>query len=165
MNETVRAEIEGLRKLKVKALQARYLEVFGEESRSSNQAHLYRRVAWRLQALAEGDLSERARERAAQLVLDANLRLRAPDSFWEEINTEKPDPTNAGRERDPRLPPAGTELTRNYKGQRLRVQVLEHGFEFNHREYRSLSAIAYQATGTRWNGFLFFGLKRQAAHG
>ena len=55
MNEAVRAEIEGLRKLKVKALQARYLEVFGEESRSFNQAHLYRRVAWRLQALAKHD--------------------------------------------------------------------------------------------------------------
>src|SRR3954447_16161945 len=76
MKDTVRAEIEALRKLKASALRVRYRELFGEESQSSNQAYLFRRVAWRLQALSEGDLSVRARERAAQLAVDADLRLR-----------------------------------------------------------------------------------------
>src|SRR4051812_16002529 len=67
MDEALAMEIESLRKLKTKALQARYRELFGEESRSSNRAHLFRRIAWRLQARAEGDLSERARQRAAEL--------------------------------------------------------------------------------------------------
>src|SRR5688572_4850660 len=163
MNERLRAEIEGLRKLTVKSLKTKYLEAFGEESPSSNHTHLYRRVAWRLQALAEGDLSQRARERAAELALDANLRLRAPNSFWKEIETGKQE--SANRERDPRLPPAGTELTRSYNGRLLRVRVLEQGFEFNNKHYETLSAIAYQTTGTRWNGFLFFGLNKQVHHG
>src|SRR4051812_26001811 len=64
MTEVLAMEIESLRKLKTKALRARFEELFGEESRSSNHAHLFRRIAWRLQANAEGDLSERARKRA-----------------------------------------------------------------------------------------------------
>jgi Protein of unknown function (DUF2924) len=61
MNQSLEAQIEELRKLPAFALQAKYLELFGEESRSGNRQFLFRRVAWRLQALAEGDLSERAR--------------------------------------------------------------------------------------------------------
>ena len=58
MDETLASEIEGLRKLRTKAFRARFEELFGEESRSSNHAHLFRRIAWRLQPNAEGDLSE-----------------------------------------------------------------------------------------------------------
>ncbi len=57
MEEALAIEIESLRKLKTKALQARYQELFGEATRSSNRAHLFRRIAWRLQAKAHGDLS------------------------------------------------------------------------------------------------------------
>ena len=78
MEKALAIEIEGLRKLKTRALQARYYEVFGEETRSSNQAHLLRRLAWRLQAEAEGGLSARAQKRAAELAEEAALRLRAP---------------------------------------------------------------------------------------
>src|SRR4051794_19223893 len=67
MREALGMEIESLRKLKTKALKTRYRELFGEESRSSNRAHLFRRIAWRLQARAEGDLSERARKRAVEV--------------------------------------------------------------------------------------------------
>jgi hypothetical protein len=78
VDEAVAMEIECLRERTAKHLQARYRELFGEETRSSNQAHLFRRIAWRLQANAEGGLSERARERARQLADEAALRLRAP---------------------------------------------------------------------------------------
>src|SRR4051812_12640585 len=78
MTEALAMPIEGLRKLKTKALKVRYRELFGEESRSSNHGHLFRRIAWRLQANAEVGLSERARRRAAELANDADLRLRAP---------------------------------------------------------------------------------------
>ena len=74
MEKALAIEIEGLRKLKTRALQARYYEVFGEETRSSNQAHLFRRLAWRLQAEAEGGLSARAQKRAAELAEEAALR-------------------------------------------------------------------------------------------
>src|SRR4051812_45420932 len=81
LDETLAREIEGLRQLKTKALRARYQELFGEETGSWNQAHLYRRMAWRLQAQALGGLSERAQRRAGELAEEASLRLRAPRPF------------------------------------------------------------------------------------
>ena len=59
----------------------------------------------------------------------------------------------------------GTVLTRDFKGRLLRVTVLDAGFEFEGRVHRSLSAIAELVTGTRWNGFLFFGLTKSQATG
>jgi hypothetical protein len=161
MKDTVRAEIEALRKLKASALRVKYRELFGEESQASNQAYLFRRLAWRLQALSEGDLSARARERAAQLAVDADLRLRPPRSFSTEIAAGNLDPSKPCR--DPRIPAAGVELTRKHNGHVIRVKVLEHGFECNGKRYESLSAIAYRLTGTRWNGFAFFGLNKQVS--
>src|SRR6266487_2893085 len=125
-------KIESLRKLKAGELRTRYHDLFGEASRSFNRAHLFRRIAWRLQAKAEGDLSERARQRASELAKDSDLGLRAPRSFWREIerNGEAPN-------RDPRLPPTGTALERVYQGQILRVTVLANSFEYRGKNYAS----------------------------
>ena len=62
-------------------------------------------------------------------------------------------------ERDPRLPQSGIVLSRTYKGRQILMTVLDSGFAFEGREYKSLSAIAGEVTGTRWNGFQFFGLQ------
>jgi hypothetical protein len=159
VDDAVRVEIESLRKLKTGELRTRYRDVFGEASPSFNRAHLFRRIAWRLQAKAEGDLSERARLRASQLANDSDLRLGAPRSFWREIERNGESPN-----RDPRLPPTGTALERAYQGQILRVTVLANGFEYRGKNYASLSAIAHRVTGTRWNGFHFFGLKQEWKH-
>ena len=67
MEATVLKQIEQLRSLTVNGLRARYREIFGEDSRSGNKDYLYRRIAWRLQANAEGNLSERARRRALEI--------------------------------------------------------------------------------------------------
>jgi hypothetical protein len=64
--------------LSVAQLQSRYAEVFGEPTNAGHKGWLVKRIAWRLQANAEGDLSERARQRAAQLANDADLRLSPP---------------------------------------------------------------------------------------
>ena len=145
-------DIDGLRGQTVAQLKAKYREVFGQESRSNHKQFLVRRVAWRLQAIAEGDLSERARQRAFTLAQDADLRLTAPRS-------QPSTPTGPPRRyRDPRLPSPGTVLTRNFQGKTVTVQVLEEGFRYQDCVYRSLSAIARQISGTQWNGFLFFGL-------
>ena len=160
MDANLRHEIENLRKLKMKDLKLRYRELFGEESPSWNHQHLFRRIAWRLQARAEGDLSERARERAAQLAEDVDLRLRAPRRFWKELSAATDAGSAAKARRDPRLPAPGTTLERSYQGQTITVAVLEDGFEYNDKNYASLSAIAHEVTGTRWNGYLFFGLMR-----
>jgi Protein of unknown function (DUF2924) len=159
VDDALGRQIEALRNLKTSELRTRYGDLFGEASPSFNRAHLFRRIAWRLQAEAEGELSERARRRAADLANDSDVRLRAPHSFWREIEgrTEAPN-------RDPRLPPAGTVLERVYQGQILRVTVLANGFEYHGKCYASLSAIAHRVTGTRWNGFHFFGLKQEWKH-
>ena len=62
--------------------------------------------------------------------------------------------------RDPRIPRPGVVLSRPYHGQEIRVTVLEEGFEWNGRRFRSLSALAREVTGQRWNGLLFFGLTK-----
>ena len=159
MNEAIRLEIEALRNLKTKALKERYRELFGEHSPSFNRGHLFRRVAWRLQANAAGGLSQEAQVRAAELAVDADVRLQAPRRFWREVDGG--DHADANLPRDRRLPPAGTELTRSYQGRLVKVAVLEHGFEYKGERFDSLSSIASRVTGTRWNGFSFFGLKQE----
>src|ERR1700674_232135 len=74
MDAAVYAEIEKLRQMKVGALRAKYRDVCGEEPRSSNKQLLFRRIAWRLQAKVEGDLSERARRRALEIADTAGRR-------------------------------------------------------------------------------------------
>jgi hypothetical protein len=71
-------ELAALERLTVRQLRARYAEVFGEETRSRHKDHLIKRIVWRLQALATGGLSERARARAAELANDADLRMLPP---------------------------------------------------------------------------------------
>ena len=63
--------------------------------------------------------------------------------------------------RDPRVPTAGTVLKRSWGGKEHVVQVLDFGFLYEGRRFKSLSAAARAITGTRWNGFLFFGLKKR----
>ena len=60
--------------------------------------------------------------------------------------------------RDSRLPSPGTLLKRTFNDKEHTVRVLEDGFKYNDKPYRSLSAIAREITGTSWNGFGFFGL-------
>ena len=162
MNQEVHQEIEALRTQKTKALKARYRELFGEESRSSNQAHLFRRIAWRLQAISEGALSQRARDRAAELAVDADLRLRPPRKFWRVLADADTQERSRRSGRDPRLPEPGATLQRQYRGKTVCVRVLKMGFEYDGKQYDSLSSIASSVTGTRWNGFTFFGLNKEA---
>ena len=159
MDAAVIREIEKLRQMKVSALRLKYCEVFREESRSSNRQFVFRRIAWRLQAKLEGDLSERARRRALEIADDADLRIRAPEGFLISSGSRITTPLDRpGSPRDRRLPVPGTLLTRQFENRRIVVKVLEDGFEYQSQRYRSLSAIAREVTGTRWNGLLFFGL-------
>ena len=148
-------EVAALERLSVGQLRQRFAELFGETTHACNRTWLVKRIAWRLQALAEGDLSERARRRAAELARDADLRLNPPPS---KANTIPPPPEDVRIPApvDPRLPPPGTLLTRPYKGQLVQVHVLTEGFAYAGRVYPSLSAVAKAITGSHCNGFLFF---------
>jgi hypothetical protein len=149
LSRSIEQEIAAVRRLKTPALRAKYREVFGEESRSGNRQFLFRRVAWRMQAMVEGDLPERARKRALELADDAELRIQPPVAF---------SGTQLEANRDPRLPAPGTVLSRDFNGRKIEVKVLEDGFEWGGATYRSLSAIASRVAGSRWNGYSFFGL-------
>ena len=142
-------------------LRETYLELFGEETRSFHKDFLRKRIAWRIQARAEGTLSERARRRAEELADDADLRVRTardPVKCGRLPDMERSTVTHLPIVRDPRLPPPGTFLTREFKGRNIVVKVLDSGFEYQGRQYKSLSSIALEITGTKWNGFLFFGI-------
>src|SRR6266851_2789394 len=71
-------EIEQLRRATVGELRTKYLEMFGQPSRSNHKQFLFRRLAWRLQAVAYGELSEQARQRALAVAQDVDLRIKAP---------------------------------------------------------------------------------------
>jgi hypothetical protein len=154
MHTDLAVEIAALPRLRVSELRAKFAVVFGEPTPSHNKVWLVKRLAWRLQALAEGGLSERARHRAAELVQEADLRLSAPPD-----GTAPSDPAAPVRwPADERLPRPGTILTRRYKGRTLTVEVLDHGFGFDGQVYRSLSAVAKAVTGSHCSGHFFFGL-------
>ena len=166
MDRAVLMEVENLRRASVAGLREKYREVFGEETRCRHREHLFRKIAWRLQARAEGDLSERARRRAEEIADDAGLRKVAPAGFFtvggEQLETI-PGERSRGKH-DRRLPIAGTLLTRNWKGRTILVEVLPKGFRYENRTFSSLSAVAVEVTGTRWNGMAFFGLTRPVSH-
>src|SRR3712207_6737612 len=150
MEQTVAA----LGRMTVGQLRQRYLEVFGEPSRSGNRDFLFKRLAWRIQSLAEGTLSERARRRAEELAATSDLRTtlpkppkqQQPEAGAAMVVVAAPKPLTV----HDRLPLAGTLLTRTYRGRRVEAKVLPQGFEYEGRVYRSLSAVAKAVTGSHW---------------
>ncbi len=165
MNAEPNQNIVDLRDLTTAQLQRKYEELFGQASHSNHKNYLFRRVAWRLQALAEGGLSERARQYAHEIATDADLRLCAPKKPIETQPAVRV--ANASRQLDPRVPLPGTQLIKRYKDETVTVTVLEDGYQYGNQVYKSLSAIARQVTGTQWNGFVFFDLcsRREQSRG
>jgi hypothetical protein len=161
MTKDADRDVAAMRQMTVGELRARFVELFGEPPRSRHKEHLVRRIAWGRQARAEGDLSERARRRAAELARDTDLRLGAPRKA--KSKAVAPTPSGLGAP-DKRLPMPGTILVRQYAGQTLQVMVLEQGFEYDGQIYKSLTAVAKRITGKHWNGFHFFGLNRKGAN-
>jgi hypothetical protein len=124
-------------------LKQQWRELFGKEPPAFSRTYLQSRLAYRIQELAYGGLR---RETVARL----------------EAIGEKLDGGNITLRRiraDGRRPIAGTQLLREYGGVGHAVTVLADGFEYEGRPYQSLSAVARAITGTRWNGWTFFGLR------
>ena len=152
-------EVAALQRMTLKELQAKYAEIFSEATRVGNKAWLIKRIAWRLQSLGEGDLSERARSRAAELARDADLRLSPPRM---KVSSASPELIKTvAFEGTRRVPVPGTVITKQYKGRTLAVHVLPDGFEFEGERFKSLSALANQITGSHCNGYHFFGLNQR----
>jgi hypothetical protein len=154
----VKEELAAMEHMTTGELAERYAELFGQQVRTRHRAYLVRKVAWRLQALAEGGLCERARRRAMELANDADVRLMPPrPNSSVSLRLAKPRrETRASN--DQRLPAPGTAIIKRYKGRKIDVLVLANGFEYEGRLYKTLTAVAGAVTGTHCNGFRFFGL-------
>jgi len=154
-------ELGVMERMTVGQLQDRYVEVFGEPVRSRHKQYLIRRIAWRLQANAEGGLSERALRRAEELANDADVRVTPPR--WADAANDaravRSTPVAVAAAKDARLPAVGSQITRAYKGRQIVVTVLADGFEYLGDRYRSLTGIAKAITQSHMNGYRFFGLE------
>ena len=157
----VAVELVALERKTVRELQATYAEVVGEDTSSRHKTWLIKRIAWRMQANAEGDLTERARRRALELANDADLRVSAPRV---PVGSGVGYTATSHFPASDRLPMPGAMLTREYRGRTIKVVVLPKGFEFEGEIYRSLSAVAKVITGAHWNCYQFFGLPTKGSH-
>ena len=166
----VPSQLAALEAMGVPALAQKHRELYGEPTRSRNRAYLKKRLAWRIEANFQGDLSQGAIARIQQLGdqlperwqmrlgQPANEPAAASDAATKldaALSTATTEP------RDPRVPPVGTVVRRVFDGKTHEVTVCVEGFEYAGRKYKTLSAIATQIAGTRWNGYLFFGLKKR----
>ena len=149
-----------MQQMTVSQLQTKFETVFGAAPQSRHREWLIRRIAWRAQANAEGNLSERARRRALELANHADLRVTAPGGMGDYPKSPKRKRRSQGPRHDDRLPGPGAQITRQYKDQMIVVTVLENGFEFRGEVLLTLTAIAKLVTGSHWNGFHFFGLAK-----
>jgi hypothetical protein len=148
MSSTLR-QLAQLETLPAPQLEERWRALFGSDPPAGPRRFLVKRLAYRIQELAHGGLSEAARSRMAEIAQEAG--------FDEEASL--PGRGRRGTSRKRSLPVAGTRLVRVWEGRRYEVTVTAIGFEFEGRPYRSLSAIANAITGGHWNGKVFFGLR------
>jgi len=141
MPDTVLAQLAALKTGPVADLKQKWRDLFDREPPPYNRRFLENRLAYRIQELAYGGLTEETLERLEALA--------------DELDGKTPRRRSALETR----PIAGTRLVREWKGREHCVTVRQKDFEYQGRPYKSLSAIARHITGTRWNGLVFFGLK------
>ena len=154
----IEEQIDELHGLTTTQLVERFAGLHGYETRTRHRTYLIRKIAWRIQANAWGDLSERARKRAAELADDAEVRVMAPktmvrpprDRAATTVTRPAPPPTH----RDPRIPPPGSAIVREYRRRTIRVIVHpgDGGFECDGERFKTLSAVAKHVSGSHING-------------
>lgn len=150
-------EVALMKAMSVGELRRKYCEVFNESTNARNKVWLIKRIAWRMQANVEGDLSERARRRAMEIANDADIRMMPPRvKKTSEVVQEAKTRVAKVDSKPARSLSVGQSLQRVYKGQNIVVVVRENGFEWQGQKYKSLTAVAKAVTGKHWNGFNFF---------
>ncbi|MFA5337360.1 MAG: DUF2924 domain-containing protein [Candidatus Omnitrophota bacterium] len=156
MQENLLTKIMNLKDASLEELKKKYLELF--ESKpvpSNNKTYLWKKIAYKLQEIEYGGLSTEAQGKIQGLIQKydpVNNKAMRP----EDTSQDQPKKTNLRR--DKRLPIPGTVITKEYKGIKLQIKILESGFEYSSKVYKTLTAIAKEVTGAHWNGYLFFNL-------
>jgi Protein of unknown function (DUF2924) len=158
--------LDRLARMRPHELQQLHRKIFGSDLPSRNSEQARRRIAWQVQATREGGLPESARQHALGIAREAGLRIRARTGA-KQRKDDLPHATVTGivSNHDPRLPMPGTVIVKEYRGRTILVHALDEGFEYDGRRFTSLSAIATEITGTKWNGLLFFGLAKARDRG
>jgi hypothetical protein len=157
--------VADLPRLNAAQLQAVHRMLFGATHSITNCQHLRRKIAWHLQAQNEGGLPEVVRRRAIAIAREVPLRVRIADNLSKrqpEIPADLALTSTVLQTRDARLPMPGSLIVKKYKDRTLVVKTLDDGFEYEGRRFSSLSKIATEITGARWNGFAFFGIDKEA---
>jgi hypothetical protein len=147
MITSVLAQLAALKGLPTQDLKHRWRELFDTEPPPYNRRFLESRLAYRIQELSYCGLKPETIERLEALAKDL----------------DGGDPGKRRRRAAQDRPLAGTRLIREWQGVEHCVTVRDEGYEYQGRPYQSLSAVARAITGTRWNGWVFFGLKNQRA--
>lgn len=158
-------ELAALGAMNLAQLRERYQALFGEEARSKNLPFLRKKLAFRLQERTEGGLSPHAQALIGELGPHELPQGTTRKSRRPAAAPPAAAKTQAALPRDPRLPAPGTCLVRTFGGLAHEVEIQVAGFAYRGRSYRSLSAIAKEISGTSWNGFAFFGLKKELIDG
>ena len=146
MTDTVLAQLAALKTTPTPDLKKQWRQLFETEPPPYNRRFLESRLAYRIQELAFGGLKPET--------------IRRLEALGEQL-----DGGNIGvrKTRADERPIAGTRLIREWQGVEHTVTVLKDGYEWQGRPYKSLSAIARAIAGSRWNGWVFFGLKNTKA--
>ena len=160
MNASIPTQITRLKAMTVGQLRVEWERLYGEPTRSRNRQYLWRRLAWRIQELQFGGLPETAKARILEIAPTTFERSQVPPGFSPVTGGGSTTPRHHTT-RDPRLPSPGSTIVREYRGQTLRLNVRDDGFELGGVHYDSLSEAARVVTGQRWNGPLFWGLSKR----
>jgi hypothetical protein len=146
-HDPIPARLAALKAATTPELKAQWRDLFDSEPPPFNRRYLESRLAYRIQELSLGGLKPET--------------IRRLERLGEELDGG--DKKKRGMRLDRDRPIAGTRLIREWQGVEHVVTVTADGFEWQGRPYKSLSAIARAITGTRWNGLIFFGLKRRGS--
>jgi hypothetical protein len=122
-------------------LRAMWRDVWSRPAPDIGPDLLRRGIAWKLQARVHGDIPAHARREVSAVA----TRLRRGDPVAQPRPSLRP----------------GSRLVRDWQGRTHQVVVLEHGYEYESRHFRSLTQIARAITGTHQSGLLFFGIRRR----
>ena len=143
-HEPILARLAALKAMSVKELKAEWQTLFDTPAPNNSRTFLENRLAYRIQELTYGGPDKQTR--------------RLLDLLADEVEGTL---TRKAQIADPRNSVVGTKLIREWDGVAHTVTVLKDGFEWDGKRYKSLSAVARSITGTRWNGYRFFGLRER----
>ena len=143
-HEPILARLAALKAMSVNGLKAEWKVLFDAPAPNNSRGFLEGRLAYRIQELSYGGPDKQTR--------------RLLDMLADEVEGTL---TRKAQIADPRNPVVGTKLIRDWDGVAHAVTVLKEGFEWDGQRYKSLSSVARAITGTRWNGYRFFGLRER----